>query len=459
VADTTIPAVFPEQVWAGSDLTLSQAATFYSQVQAGMFDKYEQPDEEQPYNYSLQGDVAVISIKGALINTDSWYNRYRDVSSYADVRRAMIYAANDQRAKAILMDIDSGGGAVSGLFDTAELIGKIDKGLKPVYGFTSGTMASAAYALGVSGRAVYNSKTALLGSIGTIMTHMEDSKMLKDLGIGVTVLRSGAFKALANSHEPLTDEAKAQLQKRLDGMTSVFENHVAAQLKTTQALVHERMGQGREFLGEEAVTVGLSHGLMSFDDLMSKLAQQLDNNSSHLNNSVNFPRGSVMNHALTEQQIAALAAAGLPVAAGQPAATTQAAPAVTQSAGANDGVLTYLQGQLTASQETVASLRVQLAQATSERDTLKAQVDPLKKIAAGSLDSMRVALNLPKLNTEAMSPETLLADHGTTAEAYGKAFPVGGVASASASTEQAKPAVKVITAQEAAQRALITPKL
>ena len=138
---------FPEVLWAGTEHSLALAMEAHDRMMAGAFsdDEEDDDDDEVPFNYSVQGDVGIIAIKGSLTNRDVWYNRYLGVTSYADIRKALMYAASSD-VKAIVLDIDSGGGAVSGVADAGNLIKLIDQSVKPIYSFTDGAMCSAAAA-------------------------------------------------------------------------------------------------------------------------------------------------------------------------------------------------------------------------------------------------------------------------------------------------------------------------
>ena len=70
-----------------------------------------------------------------------------------------------------------------------KLIRLVNDKVKPVTAFTDGAMFSAAYYLGSSASEVTPAITRV-GSIGVIATHMEQSQFLKDMGIGVTVIRA-----------------------------------------------------------------------------------------------------------------------------------------------------------------------------------------------------------------------------------------------------------------------------
>lgn len=458
---------YPEPLWAGTEHSLQIAMEAHASMMAGLFSA-QQPDEDEeepPYNFSMQGNVGIVTVRGPLVNRDSYWNRYAGVTSYADVRRAMIYAANKPEAKAILLDIDSGGGAVSGVADAGNLIKQVAT-VKNVYAFSDGTMASAAYWLGSSATKVYASKTSLMGSIGVIATHTEYSKALKAAGIGVTVIRAGEFKALGHPAEPLSDKALAIIQGQLNDAYKVFAEHVVEARGTTMAHFEATMGQGREFFGAAAVDAGLADGLTTFDGLISKIeANLLDSEAGSHNNLSNFQKRNVMpRDALTQQQLAAIAA-GAPAAAAasapaaapaadKPAAdtsteTTEIPEAVAaavkpsaEAAGA-DQVVAYLQGQVKDKDAQLLAQAVELKGAKDKVTSMEATHGELVKIAAQSLSNMRIALGGSAVDAGAMTAEQLLAEHAGAAKTFGEKFKAGGVAAASNTEAEAaaKPAL------------------
>lgn len=455
---TLVPLV--DAVWAGSQQTYELAVISNShEIAAGAFynDSTQGDNTEVPYNYSVQNGVGVISIRGSLTNSGSPYARYFGSTTYPDIRNALMYAVNDQEASSILLEIDSGGGSVAGMMETAQLISTIDKSVKPVYSYTPGNMASAAYALGVSGRSVYASQTSVVGSIGTLAIHTEQSKALKEAGIGVTVVRSGDYKALVNGVEPLTKVAEQQLQAQIDAIDRVFSGWVADKRQMTLSNLDTYAGQGREFVGQQAVSVGLVDSIETFDSVVNKIAAlTLDNNTKHQNNSGNFNRGMDMTkQALTDAQILAaqagvqIAPPGAEGAPATPAAAQQeqqaqaaveaASQEVTKTEEKNHSaeLTSFLRTEWTKAQGEVVKL-------TAERDALVAQVanltttsQAMSKIVASSVSQMKVALGLSAMDLSKLSAESLVAEHTATAEVFVKQFRGGGVAAVQHEPNQA----------------------
>jgi len=443
---------FPEVLWAGTEHSLALAMEAHDRMMAGAFsDDDEEDDDEVPFNYSVQGEVGIIAIKGSLTNRDSWYNRYIGVTSYGDIRNALTYAAGQSGIKAILLDIDSGGGAVNGVADASSLIQLIDKNVKPIYAFTDGTMCSAAYWLGCSARETYSSNVSTVGSIGVIATHMEYSKALKEAGVGVTVIRAGEFKALANSVEPLSDKAKTQLQTQLNSAYQVFLEHVADCRNTTVNLCDANMAQGREFFGKDALAAGLVDGIESFDSVMTKISVKLLDNEKYSNNNLgNYQRGIDMGKkALTETDIAALAAGVDIEASAEPEATPVAeeivepaaeTPVVTETENekheGNASVVSFLQAQVKDKDAEILNLSVELKGIKDKVASMEATHTGLTDVVRKAVAGMKVRMGASNVDLSAASAQELLADYAATADAFVKTFKAGGVAAVDAASAE-----------------------
>jgi len=263
-----------DTLWAGTESAYEHAIKIEAMVTDRMKAGGLEPAEENAaYLLSRHGNVGVVNIAGPLLNADHWILRLMGVSTYPAIRAAMIEAVKDGSISQILLSIDSGGGAVSGVTDTADLIRKID-GVKPVTTFAGGTMASAAYWLGATARKVYASQTSVTGSIGVLTTHVDRTAQFEKDGIKATVLRAGKYKALANPLEALSAAAREQIQSQLDAAYAIFVQYVADARNVSYADADKKMAQGREFFGAQAVDAGLLDGISTPDAVMGLLQRK-----------------------------------------------------------------------------------------------------------------------------------------------------------------------------------------
>jgi len=482
-----MPRVTEEKVWAGTEASLHAAldAEEARATRMAAGDRISDKDRETSRLLAIDdAGVATISIKGPLTNDgDSDWNEWLGMTGYPEIREAMISAATDASVQHIILDIDSGGGAVSGVDDTAKLIRLVHDNVKPVTAFTDGSMYSAAYWLGSSAGEVYASKAAGMGSIGVIATHMERSEMLKEAGIGVTVVRAGKYKALANGVEKLTEEGKAQIQAGVDAAYKIFVGHVAEMRGKSYEFADSVMAQGREFYGQAGADAGLVDGIKSFDQVMSdvkrnfvdpsiKTAYTSGKQATGLrvekDNGENG-MGMKVRKALSEQDIAALAAGATLEADQAPETGAQAetdvaaqvedaevsaqvetsdeasaeGTGVGQAAevDASAGALKFVAEQLKAAQDELVASKIEASKLKDKLEAMQAVVEPLKDIAAKAVNNMRVALGGSLIDMSASSPAQILAEHVAVSASFASKFKVGGVSATKVEEQVKKPAV------------------
>lgn len=447
--------IFESKYWAGTEETLAAYVLAMKRAESLVLEKGADIDGSAPRAprlFSQAGNVGVITIAGPLVNTDSWLNEYMGVTGYPEIRAALIHAATAEDVGAIVLDINSGGGSVSGVSDTAELIAKIDKTMVPVHTFSDGMIASAAYWLGSSARTLAIGKVTEAGSIGVLTIHKEVSKMLKDAGINATVLRAGEFKALGNQYEALTDAAKAEIQAGLDQMYEMFASHVAAARGVSYADADQKMGQGRVFIGAKAVEIGLADKVTNFDAVIAKAQGAIDSKKKSPQYGANLTKGPSMKVALTEQQVAAAAELGglnavekteAEVAAEKATADAAAALALQATADAakliadaqkpeaSADLVAFLKTSLAEAQGSLTAMTLELRDVKAASATIAGSHAAMRAIAVASVDRLKVALGGSAGATDALADDALLAEHASLRGEFEKKFKAGGVAAVS----------------------------
>ena len=464
-------------VWAGTEtgLHLVRAAEegMAAKLRAGGYGDDEEDDEEGPRLLEVSDGVATIAIKGPLVNSDSPYLEYFGVTGYPEIREAIIAAAEDPEVTHIVLDVDSGGGAVSGVDDTAKLIRMVNDRVKPVTTYAD-NMASAAYWLGAAAGEVYAGKASMVGSIGVIATFKEISERNKMEGITATVVRAGKHKALANPNEKLTPAAEAQIQKMVNAAYGIFVDHVATMRGKSFEHTDKVLADGKEFIGQEAVDVGLLDGLTTFDELMSLIKQKsidssnntMDNrgkNSLRLSGETSTLLSGDTNmakKALTVQDIAAIAAgavieaAVVPVVADavvdaaviEPAvveavvepvtialavsadAAKQVVDAAVEKVDNFSATVQLLSAQLKEKDADLIQAHIKIAKLEEASAEASASQGPLMQIAAQSVSNMSIAMNGPAYKAEGNNAAQVLAEHARLSEQFTAKFKAGGVA-------------------------------
>lgn len=218
---------------------------------------------------TLRDGVAIIPVTGPLYHYASHYDDVCGCSSYEQIARDFRAALDRPDVASILLEVDSPGGEVAGCFELAEAIYDA-RAEKPITAYVSDLGCSAAYAIASAAGEVVVSKTAVLGSIGVVMTFTDTSE--RDAKSGVRrfeILSSQSPNKRAN---PNTEDGRAQIQQMLDDLAQVFIEDVARNRGSTVDTVLSDFGQGGVMVGARAVAAGLADRIGSFEGVLAELA-------------------------------------------------------------------------------------------------------------------------------------------------------------------------------------------
>ncbi len=163
--------------------------------------------------------------------------------------------ADDDRVKALIVEIDSPGGSVSGgesLHDVIALVAA----KKPVVVVMDGVAASAGYMIAVPAERIFAQAGSLTGSIGVLLPTGEVSGLLKTLGVSVDDITSGPLKDQPSYTKPMSTEGRAVLQGIVMDMYEQFVEMVAAGRHMDADKVRQ-LGDGRAYTGRQALKLGL----------------------------------------------------------------------------------------------------------------------------------------------------------------------------------------------------------
>lgn len=234
------------------------------------------------------GTVAVIPIHGMITHRGSIFSFFMGGTSTEGLTQQVREAANDPNVSAIVLDIDSPGGDVDGVDELAAEIYAARK-MKPITAVANCLCASAAYYLASQASEVYASPSSLTGSVGVYTVHEDDSEMLDQVGIKLTVIKFGENKAEGNPYEPLSASARAHLQEMIDAAGEQFEKAVARGRGLKQEEVHKKFGQGRVFGADKAVRLGMADKVGTLDDALAKHGARRVTKARERVASVEFP--------------------------------------------------------------------------------------------------------------------------------------------------------------------------
>jgi len=217
------------------------------------------------------GGVAVVPIRGVIAHRMGSMDDTSGGTSCERIGSMVDQVLGDASIGTIVFDIDSPGGAVTGC---AELAAKIyaARESKRIVAVANGLMASAAYHLGSQAHEIVSIPSGTVGSIGVFTVHQDLSKALQQEGIDVTLISAGKYKVEGNPFEPLSPEAEAILQGRVDTAYAQFVKDVARGRAVKAADVRSGFGEGRALGAKDALTAGLIDRIDTLDATIGRLS-------------------------------------------------------------------------------------------------------------------------------------------------------------------------------------------
>jgi len=197
--------------------------------------------------------VGVVEINGLIIRAQPTLKELRRLKE-------------DNRIKAILVRINSPGGAVGPSQEIMREILKVRK-IKKVVASLETLAASGGYYVACACDVIVANPGTAVGSIGVIMKLANVEQLTKKLGVDFYSLKAGELKDLGSPFRPMTPEERAALQSLLDNIHQQFIQDVA----TNRKIPLDRMATlatGTVFTGEQAKNLGLVDELGNFEDAL-----------------------------------------------------------------------------------------------------------------------------------------------------------------------------------------------
>lgn len=219
------------------------------------------------------GAVAVLPMFGIISNR---IHQVKDISgpggtSTEGFARNFRQAVNDPGIGAIVIDVDSPGGSVYGVAELADEI-YAARGKKKVVAVASSLAASAAYWIASAAQEFVVTPGGEVGSIGVYTAHEDWSKFLEAKGINTTLISAGKFKTEGNPYEPLSKDAVAAIQGRVDEYYSMFVKSVAKYRGVSPSDVRDGYGQARVVGAKEAISLNMADRIETLDETIARLS-------------------------------------------------------------------------------------------------------------------------------------------------------------------------------------------
>lgn len=204
--------------------------------------------------FSLSGDhpycnVRAIALHGVLVTyiplgNESNPDSTGDIVSSEDVTEAIADAEKDPVIKAILLEVDSGGGEPVA---AEEIARALSHATKPTVAVIRTIGASAAYWSATGAGRIFASANSDVGSIGVTSSFAQESNKGREF----IQLSSGKFKDTGNPDKPITEEEKALLMRDVN---IIYENFIQSVATNRHLSVDDvrKVADGSTVLGATA---------------------------------------------------------------------------------------------------------------------------------------------------------------------------------------------------------------
>lgn len=204
--------------------------------------------------------VGVVRIEGEIANGNA--------ASAHRVLPALRRAFESERVKAVVLSIDSPGGApleAERIFSALEAWRKTHP--KPVVAVINNLGASAAYMVALHSDRIYAGRYSLVGSVGAILSGWDAHEALARVGVAQRVYASGELKSMMNPFVAMTPQAESKAKELVEQMGQAFAQDLARQrgAKLAQGV---NLVSGGVWGGEEAQRLGLIDEVATLDQVL-----------------------------------------------------------------------------------------------------------------------------------------------------------------------------------------------
>ncbi len=222
-----------------------------------------------PHSCLCHNKIAVIDVDGVIMNAHGSSLLGSGDNPMALFREKLNAAADDNRVKAVVLRINSPGGAVTASdIMYQDLVHFRQTTHKPVVACMMDVAASGGYYLAMGADYIYAHPTTVTGSIGVIMSLYNASGLFAKLGVATNPIKSGPNKDLGNPGREMTPQERAILQAMVNSFYEQFVQVVAA----NRHLPVERvkvLADGRVYTGLEAKKLGLVDEIGYLEDAVA----------------------------------------------------------------------------------------------------------------------------------------------------------------------------------------------
>lgn len=227
----------------------------------------------EPSHSPKGATIAVLHIDGVIVDGESTPGSMFSTATTGSrtIRNAIAKIAKEDLIQGVIVRISSPGGSAiaseviwQGLTELAES--------KPVWVSVGAMAASGGYYIAVGGDRIFVDPGSVVGSIGVVGGKITLGELYDTLKINVVSRSRGPRADMFASDQPWTEQQRELIRSRMEQTYEKFTQRVAA---GRPGIDLSRTAEGRLFLGEDAVALGMADDIGGLADAAEAMAAEL----------------------------------------------------------------------------------------------------------------------------------------------------------------------------------------
>jgi len=260
-------------------VNIASSVMFKDESTGGVFNNLFETDEGFVEEVIEDGDslnkVVVLSVEGTIL-ADSTSSLFSSAGyDHESFMQQLDYAAEDDTVSGIVITVNTPGGGVVESRQIYDKIQQIKKDTeKPIYISMGGMAASGGYYISAPADKIFALEETWTGSLGVIMSSINYSKLLENIGVESVTIKSGEYKDIMSASRDMTEEEMAIMQSLNDNAFNRFVQVIAEGRGMTEEEVR-KIADGRIYDGIQAKEIGLIDEFGYLEDVIAAMRTDL----------------------------------------------------------------------------------------------------------------------------------------------------------------------------------------
>lgn len=257
---------------------LLMSLVFLSGCVANLTPQGLRPLQEKVLEGSGKDKILLIEISGAIMDKEkkSFLGNVTETRLTSRIREELDKARDDKNIKAIILRINSPGGAVT----TTDIIHhEIEKFKKETGIFVLAQFltvsASGGYYIGLSADHIMAHPTTVTGAVGVISVSMDLTGVMDKIGLKDRTFKSGDKKDVGSPFRAMTKEERKIYQSLIDELFDRFKAVLKKSRPSIKGKAWDTVTDGRILTAKQALELGAIDSIGYMDDAIIAVKKQV----------------------------------------------------------------------------------------------------------------------------------------------------------------------------------------